>query len=147
MGCNPGVCLNCTAALPWGADHVPPSDFTRQPPKVKETFCKVYLWDTSLFCILDVCEKNDQLPLLPCPLTLGSAFFLTRSWPTSPTVQLQGPGRHLIPFSPWIPEYDIGKHSPTSLHLWAVAHAALQRKKAEGSIIKTWLGGSQIIPT
>lgn len=108
QGCNPGVCLSCTAALAWWADHVPPSASTSQPPKVKATFCKAHLWDTSLFCIQGVCEKNDQLPLLPCPPMLGSSFFLqglTRSWPTSPTVQLQGPGTHLIPFSPWIPRY------------------------------------------
>lgn len=74
MRCNLGVCLNCTAALAWWADHVPPSAFTRPPPKVKARFCKAYIWDTSVFCIQGVCEKNDQLPLLPCPPMLGSSF-------------------------------------------------------------------------
>lgn len=38
-------------------------------------FCQAYLWDTSVFCIQGVCEKNDQLPLLPCSPMLGFSVF------------------------------------------------------------------------
>lgn len=139
--------LYCSTGM--GSWHLPPSAFTRQPPKVKAISAK-HIFEIHPCSAHKVSVKRSiSFFCSLVPPCLAPHFFLqglTRSWPTSPTVQLQGPGTHLIPFCPWIPMYDIRKpYMPTSVG--SSTHAALLREKAEGSIIKPWLGGSQIIPT